>query len=54
MNGKGYVNYGAYKKWPESGAFFVTRLNENPTDEVVNEIRADFQDFLAGGTIVDQ
>jgi hypothetical protein len=51
---KGYVNYGIYKKWTESGAFFVTRLNENATYEVVNEIRADIHDFLAGGTILDQ
>lgn len=51
---KGYVNYGIYKKWTESGAFFVTRLNENATYEVVNEIRPDIHDFLSGGTILDQ
>lgn len=51
---KGYVNYRVYKKWTECGAFFVTRLNENATYEVVSEIRADIHDFLAGGTILDQ
>ncbi|MEB2787317.1 transposase [Algoriphagus persicinus] len=44
---KGYVNYSVYKKWTECGAFFVTRLNENATYEVVSEIRADIHDFLA-------
>ncbi len=43
-----------YKKWTESGAFYVTRLNENATYEVVSQIRADIHDFLAGGTILDQ
>lgn len=51
---KGYVNYGVYKKWTEGGAFFVTRLNENASYEVVGEIREDIHDFLAGGTILDQ
>ncbi|SMP33222.1 protein of unknown function [Algoriphagus winogradskyi] len=51
---KGYVNYAVYKKWTESGAFYVTRLNENATYEVVSQIRTDIHDFLSGGTILDQ
>jgi len=44
----------AEKKWTEYGAFYVTRLNGNATNEVVSQIRADIHDFLAGGTILDQ
>ncbi|MEB2785524.1 IS4 family transposase [Algoriphagus persicinus] len=51
---KWYVNYVVYKKWTESGAYFVTRLNENASYGVVGEIRQDIHDFLDGVTILDQ
>ncbi len=51
---KGYVNYAVYKRWTEDGAFFVTRLNENASYEVISTLREDIHDYLSGGTILDQ
>ena len=34
---KGYVNYKIYQQWDKDGVFFVTRLNENASYEVIEE-----------------
>ena len=33
----GYVNYKVYWQWEEDGVFFVTRLNENASYQVIEE-----------------
>lgn len=51
---KGYVNYGVYQQWSETGVFYVTRLNDNASFEVIREVRQEVHDYLAGGVILDQ
>ena len=51
---KGYVNYQIYKSWTESGAFYVTRLNENATYQVQESKPGNIEDINSGGVIKDE
>lgn len=51
---KGYVNYGYYSDWTESGVFYVTRLNENGRYAVLSEETITERDTEINGVLKDQ
>lgn len=51
---KGYVNYSYYSDWTEGGVFYVTRLNDNGSYEVVSEEKILDRDAELTGVIKDQ
>jgi hypothetical protein len=51
---KGYVNYSYYHKWTEDGVFFVTRLNENASYEVINQKEILERDAEIDGILKDE
>ncbi len=51
---KGYVNYNYYYEWTESGVFYVTRLNENASYEVISEKSILDRDAEIDGIFKDQ
>lgn len=52
---KGYVNYKVYGKWSSHGVFFVTRINENASYEVLSNNPVDLLDVAHGvGVLKDQ
>lgn len=51
---KGYSNYTVWKEWTQQGVFYVTRLNENATYEVLVGQPNDITEYGAGGIIKDQ
>lgn len=52
---KGYVNYQVYKEWGDKGVFFVTRLNENDSFDVLEDKPMDQMDIVNGyGKLKDQ
>lgn len=51
---KGYVNYNYYYDWTESDVFYVTRLNENGSYEVISEQNILKRDAEITGVLKDQ
>jgi hypothetical protein len=51
---KGYVNYGYYHDWTESGVFYVTRLNDNGSYEVISQESILERDAEISGVLKDQ
>jgi hypothetical protein len=51
---KGYVNYGKYEQWTKEGIFYVTRINDNATYQVVECKNHDIIDYAGGGVIKDE
>lgn len=51
---KGYANYKVWEEWTKAGAFYVTRLNENTSYEVLLGQPNDITQYAAGGIIKDQ
>lgn len=51
---KGYVNYRKWKEWSDTGAYFVTRLNENADYEVLAGQPNHISEYADGGIISDQ
>lgn len=45
---KGYVNYNVYKKWTDTGVFFVTRLNDNASYTIIKEEKGEYFDCITG------
>ncbi len=51
---KGYVNYNYYYNWTEMGVFFVTRLNDNASYEVIEQKTILERDAEIDGILTDQ
>lgn len=51
---KGYVNYNYYYNWTEMGIFFVTRLNDNASYEVIEQKSILERDAEIDGVLRDQ
>lgn len=51
---KGYVNYNYYYNWTETGVFFVTRLNENASYEVLEQKAISDRDVEMDGVLKDE
>jgi len=51
---KGYVNYSYYYDWTEKGVFYVTRLNDNGSYEVVSQEEILDRDAEINGVLKDQ
>lgn len=51
---KGYVNYPLWKEWTSQGVFYVTRLNENATYEVLEGKVNHISEYGDGGIISDE
>ena len=48
------MNYSYYHKWTEDGVFFVTRLNENASYEVINQKEILERDAEIDGILKDE
>lgn len=51
---KGYVNYNYYYNWTEQGVFFVTRLNENASYEVLESREISERDAEMDGVLKEE
>jgi len=51
---KGYANYQVWKEWTEQGVFYVTRINENASYEVLVGQPKHISEYADGGIISDQ
>lgn len=51
---KGYVNYSKYQQWTEEGIFYVTRINDNASYEVLESKVCDVLEYSGGGIIKDE
>ena len=51
---KGYVNYPVWKEWTEKGVFYVTRLNEKASYQVLEGTPDHISEYADGGIISDQ
>lgn len=51
---KGYVNYQTWGEWTQKGAYFVTRLNENASYQVLSGQANHISEYADGGIISDQ
>jgi Transposase DDE domain/Domain of unknown function (DUF4372) len=51
---KGYVNYKIYHNWTQTGVFFVTRLNENASYEIVSQTEILERDAEIDGVLKDE
>ncbi len=51
---KGYVNYQLWSEWTDSGAFYVTRLNENADYTVLSGQPNHISEYADGGIVSDQ
>lgn len=51
---KGYANYQVWKQWTEDGVFYVTRLNENASYQVIEGEVNHISEYANGGIIKDQ
>ena len=45
---KGYVNYSIFKRWTDEGIFFVTRLDDNASYEIMNQKLGENFDVVTG------
>jgi len=51
---KGYAHYQVWKEWTQQGVFYVTRLNENASYEVLVGQPNHISEYADGGIISDQ
>jgi len=51
---KGYVNYEVWDSWSKSGVFYLTRLNDNASYEVLTGQQRTIGQYAKGGVISDQ
>ena len=51
---KGYVNYPVWRQWTKSGVFYLTRLNENASYDVLEGEPNHISEYANGGVISDQ
>jgi hypothetical protein len=51
---KGYVNYSQYQQWGEQGVFYLTRLNDNASYQVLESRKEDIINYAAGGVIKEE
>ena len=51
---KGYANYPVWKEWTEKGVFYVTRLNDNASYEVLEGQPNHISQYAQGGIVSDQ
>ena len=51
---KGYANYQIWKEWTKKGVFYLTRLNDNASYEVLLGQLNDITEYADGGIISDQ
>jgi hypothetical protein len=51
---KGYVNYSYYNNWTSQGVFFVTRLNENASYQVLESREISERDAEMDGVLKDE
>ena len=51
---KGYANYQVWKEWTNQGVFYVTRLNENASYDVLVGQSHHISEYADGGIISDQ
>lgn len=51
---KGYVHYELWDQWTKSGVFYLTRLNDNASYEVLTGQQNDVIQYADGGIISDQ
>lgn len=51
---KGYVNYPVWKQWTGNGVFYVTRLNENASYQILEGVPGHISEYANGGIISDQ
>lgn len=51
---KGYVNYSVWEKWTDEGCYYVTRLNENASYQVLEGKTNSVVEYANGGLISDQ
>lgn len=51
---KGYVNYSYYINWTGQGVFFVTRLNENASYQVLESLEISERDAEMDGVLKDE
>lgn len=51
---KGYVNYNYYFNWTETGTFFVTRLTENASYEIIEQKQILERDAEIDGVLKDE
>lgn len=51
---KGYVNYSVWEKWTNEGCYYVTRLNENASYQVLEGKANSAVEYANGGVISDQ
>lgn len=51
---KGFAAYRIWAKWDESGVFFLTRLNDNASFEVLEGTVCDYATYADGGLVSDQ
>ena len=49
---RGYTDYALFGRWTQEGVFFVIRLKENATYEVVNEIQVPENRNIRSGQII--
>ena len=51
---KGYVNYSKWEEWSNQGVFYLTRLNENASLDILTGQPEHVSDYADGGVIADQ
>ena len=51
---KGYVNYNSYETWTDQGVFYVTRLNDNGSYEIISDKVILERDAEINGVLKDQ
>lgn len=51
---KGYCNYQVFQQWTKDEVYFVTRLQDNASYEIVESTTYDIIDYAAGGVIKDE
>lgn len=51
---KGYVNFNKYEEWTEEGIFYVTRINDNASYQVIESKINDVIEYAGGGIIKEE
>jgi hypothetical protein len=51
---KGYVNYSVFGEWGRKGIYYVTRINENATYEILESRSSEIIEYAGGGVISDK
>jgi hypothetical protein len=51
---KGYVNYNVFEEWGRKGIYYVSRISENASYEVLECHSNDIIEYAGGGVIIDK